>query len=194
MIVLFFYLLSSSLCVITANVIRFLSLSHPTKIIDIVHHYIPLVKETYISDILVLTQLVATIILMDSNTLLEMLLIMAIAQLCRVVCMISTVLPPLKNYQDKYRLCGVNGSGTEYIFSGHACYATVSAIYLYSQGIVNLPFLVVYNLISQFLITATRNHYTVDIVLAWIIVPLIYGNVKLCLQLSECRQKLKFMF
>jgi hypothetical protein len=170
------YFLSSSLCVFTAKRLR----NHPTKIIDLVHTYLPHINPpligSYLSDVLVAAQLLYTLKEMPSFLYREFALIMGITQLCRVLCMISTILPPLKNYDDKARLMGVNGSGTEYIFSGHASYSAASFIYLYALNIISPKLLILYNILSQSLIIASRNHYTVDVVLSWIIVPLIYGN------------------
>jgi hypothetical protein len=185
MISLFFFLLSSLGCVIAANLIK-----SDKKIIDIVHHNLPYVHLPYVSDALVLTQTVGCATVLDHEALSEFFLIMGIAQLCRILTMTSTVLPPLKNYHDKYRMGGINGTGTEYIFSGHACYACLSAIYLYTYKIVPLHSLIVYNLISQMMIVLSRNHYSVDVVLAWIIVPLIYGNVIMCKQLEYCTENI----
>lgn len=175
MLSLFFYLFSSLLCVVTANLIR----NDPVKVVDIIHNNLPTLHLPYISDVLVLAQTVFAVTVMDSHSLTEMFLVMGIVQFFRVLCAFTTVLPPLKNYHDKYRLGGINGTGTEYIFSGHASYSALSAIYLYKNGFVSGIPLVLYNIISQFLIVLTRNHYTVDVVLAWIITPLVYGNVVL---------------
>lgn len=98
----------------------------------------------------------------------------------------STVLPPLKNYRDKIRFGGINGSGTEYIFSGHASYSAIFSLYLYSKNIVSLYILFLYNFISQFLIIVSRNHYTVDVILAWIISSSLYTNLQLCKRDEYC--------
>jgi len=189
MIALFFFLLSSLACVLTANLIQ----NDPHKIIDIIHHNIPYIKLTYLSDALVLAQTALTASVVDSQSLGEIFLIMGIIQIFRCLCSASTVLPPLKSYSDKYRLGGLNGTGTEYIFSGHASYSALGAIYLYSKGFVNLFPLIVYNLISQSAIVITRNHYTVDIVLAWIIVPLVWGNVRFCTRDTDCLERIRFL-
>jgi hypothetical protein len=189
MISLFFFLISSLSCILTANLIN----SDPVKVIDIVHNNIPYIKLTYLSDALVLGQTALTATVVDSQSLAEIFLIMGLIQLFRCVCSASTVLPPLKNYNDKYRLGGLNGTGTEYIFSGHASYSALGAIYLYNKGIISLFPLIVYNLISQMAIIVTRNHYTVDIVLAWIIVPLTWGNMYLCTRNTDCLSNIKFL-
>mgnify|MGYP003641411489 CR=1 FL=1 len=103
---------------------------------------------------------------------------MAIINFLRILCMSSTILPSLKHYNNKYRLGGINGTGSEYIFSGHASFTTLSAIYLHKYG-YDWKLLFIYNFITQGLIIITRNHYTVDIILAWIIVGLVYSNVYL---------------
>lgn len=188
MLSLFFFIISGLVCVISAGLI-----TPSEKITDIIHTTFPRVKAPYVSDALVLFQTICTAGVIDRNSLGEILLIMSIIQLCRVICNISTILPPLKNYHDKYRLGGINGTGTEYIFSGHASYVCISTIYLYRKNIVPGWALLVYNCISQFLIVLTHNHYTVDVVLAWIIVPLLYGNFSYCKTIDWCSEKLEYI-
>jgi len=182
MLSLFFFLVTSLGCVIAANTIP-----SGEKIRDLVHDNVPKLTWSYVSDTLVLAQTVTTVTLLARDTISHFFLIMAIAQLFRIATMSNTILPPLKNYHDKYRWGGINGTGTEYIFSGHACYSCLSAIYLYQYGIVSMTPLILYNIISQGLIVVSRNHYTVDVILAWIIVPLIYGNLFLCKRDEICQ-------
>lgn len=189
MISLLLFLASSLCCIISANLIK----SDPIKIVDIIHSYIPQLKLTYLSDILVLLQTIFVSALVDNKTLTEMLLVMSTIQFFRAICSLSTALPPLKNYGDKYRIGGLNGTGTEYIFSGHASYSAIGAIYLYNKNIVGPFSLIIYNSISQISIIITRNHYTVDVILAWIITPLVWGNLYFCTTLPECLSKIKFL-
>lgn len=189
MISLFFFLISSLSCVITANLIK----SIPNKVVDIIHDNIPHIKLTYFSDALVLAQTALTATVVDTQSLSEIFLVMGTIQILRCICSASTTLPPLKNYSDKYRLGGLNGTGTEYIFSGHASYSAIGAIYLYTKNIIDIFPLIIYNILSQMAIIITRNHYTVDIVLAWIIVPLVWGNLQFCKQQNECLSKIKFL-
>lgn len=182
MISLFLYILSSLFCVGIANLIK----PDNNKVVDIVHNNLPYLNSLYISDFLVLLPVVYTLLLMDSYSLSKLFLTMFIVQICKGICSISTVLPPLKKYDDKYRLGGINGSGTEYIFSGHACYSCLCAIYL--TGIHNFSFIAIYNLISQFLIILTRNHYTVDVILAWIITSSVHLNLEFCIKSQECNK------
>lgn len=175
----FLFLFSSMLCLLSAQCIP-----STTTVYDIIHQNIPIVPYPYASDFFILIQTIGTATIINSVEFSELCLIMAIIQIFRAICSISTALPPLKNYHDKYRLGGINGSGTEYIFSGHASYSALTAIYLYNRNF-NPILLIVYNLFSQSLIILTRNHYSVDVILAWIITPLLYGNIQLCKK-TEC--------
>lgn len=145
------------------------------KIIDIVHEYFPPFQNSYFSDVGILLQIIYTIATIPYSSLNEIFLVMSIVQFFRILCFSTTILPPLKRYNDKIRLFGLNGSGTEYIFSGHACYACISFIYLYKHDIFPLYVLIPYNFITQFLVVLSRNHYTVDVILSWIITPLVYN-------------------
>jgi len=177
MLVILVYLLSCLFCIVSARLIK----NDDKKVIDIVHTICPSFQsrcglEAYLSDIMIIVQLILTILTIHIEGIYEMLFLMSITQVLRAFCAMSTVLPPLQQYNDKWRFGGLNGGGTEYIFSGHASYSALTSIYLYNNNVVSLFSLALYNIISQGLIVVTRNHYTVDVLLAWIIVPLLYGN------------------
>ena len=170
------YLLSSAACVLAARSIPVLySGSHTGKIRDFFHEFFPKLHLDYLSDIMILAQIVLAVVISDITRVIQA---MTIIQVMRVICAVTTVLPPLKHYKDKYRLGGLNGSGTEYIFSGHASYAALTFLSLWEAG-VPIQLLVFYNILSQMCIILSRNHYTVDVVLAWIIAPLVYLNLSL---------------
>jgi len=184
----FVFLVTSFANVVVANLIP----SSSGKIIDIIHSRFPRVQMPYVSDMMVLTQAMTMAAMVDAETLNFYFITMAITQFLRIFCMASTILPPLKNYHDKYRLGGINGSGTEYIFSGHACYAAISFIHL--VHIVPWYVLIPYNIVSQSLIVLSHNHYTVDIILSWMIVPLVYLNVFQCNLNQACHRHMNTIF
>jgi len=163
---LFLFLLSSLGCLVAANVIPKV---RPNQIYDVIHDNLPLFELEYSSDILIALQLLFTLLIMSTNEDDLFFTSMAYIQGFRILCCVSTVLPPLKSYKDKYRMGGINGSGTEYIFSGHASFSCLSFLILWSKDILPLYALILYNIVSQSLIVLTRNHYTVDVILAWII-------------------------
>lgn len=171
---LILYLISTLGCIISAKYIR----NDSIRVIDIVHENIPYLKMPYLSDILIFSQLLYTIFMISLKELNKIFITMTIVQFCRIICGMVTVLPPLQKYENKYRFGGLNGSGTDYIFSGHASYSALSSILLYNYGI-SIWLLIPYNLVSQLSIIITRNHYTVDVILAWIITVSVYMNVEL---------------
>ena len=80
-----------------------------------------------------------------------------------------TILPKSKNcYDGDFNVLHlINGHCYDKIFSGHFAGSVIISLLLYNKGIVTDPMiLIIYNLISAFLILATRSHYTVDIILA----------------------------
>lgn len=173
MISLLYFLFSSLACVAVSNAIGFFR-KDTQKIFDVVHDRFPVVDLPYASDILIFLQTMYSVAIVDILELEKLLFVLGTVQCLRILCFSTTILPPLKTYSEKYRVGGLNGTGNEYIFSGHACYACISAISLYEKGI-NIRFLILYNVFSQSLIVLSRNHYTVDVILAWIITPLVYN-------------------
>jgi len=187
MILTVIFLISSLTSIVSAKFIK----NNNTKIIDIVHNNFKIIRYHYISDFLVFLQILFGFFKLDIYSIKEIFLIMSVIQIIRIICSISTILPPLKKYGEKIRFYGINGSGTEYIFSGHASYSAIFSLYLYSKNILGLYTLFLYNFISQFLIIVSRNHYTIDVVLAWIIGTLVYSNLQLCKRDEYCFQLLK---
>lgn len=182
MTVIFLFFLSSLISIVFARNIK----NHPYKIYDIIHDNFDELKFHYASDIMIGSQVFSCLYILYPYEFEQFLFIMSITQILKTICFITTVLPPLKNLNDKIRVFGVNGNGTEYIFSGHASYSALSFIFLAKKGLINIPFLIFYNILSQFFISLSRNHYTVDIILAWIIVPLLYSNLYLCNNIEWC--------
>ena len=168
-----FFIASIGTCLFVSNTIY----ADPHHIRDPIHMYFPRVNYKYLSDILITLQMSLLTFTITKVLLKEFFIVCGIIQFMRAITMSSTILPSLEHHNDKIRLGGLNGRGTEYIFSGHAVYACLSLIYLYKMGIVKLPILIIYNLISQLIIILSRNHYTVDVILSWMITPLVYGNV-----------------
>lgn len=79
-----------------------------------------------------------------------------------------TILPKNKNCDDSNfsLLYFLNGHCYDKIFSGHFASSVLISMILYNRGIVTNPYVLgLYNLISAYLILATRSHYTVDILI-----------------------------
>lgn len=165
---LIFFTLSSVLCVTIAKYLK----PHPHKIRDLIHENFPFFSHCkYFSDILIFNQVAYFLTTLTLTDVEDSFLILGSAQCLRALTMSFTILPPLRHAKQKVRFGGLNGNGTEYIFSGHAVYACLSFLHLYPKiGLILIP----YNLLSQLMIILSHNHYTVDVLLSWIITPLLY--------------------
>lgn len=182
MLSVFMYLISSFLCMITGRNIK----NSEFEIRDCLHIRFQTFELDYLGDIMVLFQLIYTLFILENmEELYEFCTVMSIVQCLKMICTSSTVLPPLKNYSDKIRLWGINGSGTEYIFSGHASYSAVCFMILLRRN-YSLPFLIFYNFCSQFFIIISKNHYTVDVLLGWIISCSVWLNFILYEKNQKC--------
>ena len=168
----------------------FLNISHKIKnhttIQDIIHKNFPDLQHSslkYLSDILLSCQLLLLLTNITSSILVEFFIIVGTTQFMRCLTVSTTILPKLTHSDNKVRLWGINGTGKEYIFSGHSVYGCFFYLYLIRLG-YDWKVLTLYNILTQFLTVATHNHYTVDIILAWFITLLLYSNTQL---LKMCR-------
>jgi len=85
-----------------------------------------------------------------------------------------TILPPLNNIEyQKYneKLFGLCGGNRDYIWSGHSStVAFASCIYILNNtNLIYKILLLFYNICLGILIIGTRNHYSVDVYVGWII-------------------------
>lgn len=63
------------------------------------------------------------------------------------------------------------------IFSGHFVFVFLMSLIIYNRGIfTNVPILALGNLMYAALIVSTRSHYSVDILVASLVVTLVYQN------------------
>lgn len=62
------------------------------------------------------------------------------------------------------------------IFSGHFGMTLLLTLFLLEYGLINIPIMVIINLISCFFILLVRSHYTIDIVVSIFVVTIIYQN------------------
>lgn len=62
------------------------------------------------------------------------------------------------------------------IFSGHFSVTVLLGYILYSHRIFNLTTIVLFNLINAILILVLRSHYTIDLVVAFLVVTIVYQN------------------
>ncbi len=108
----------------------------------------------------------------------ESILFIGMILVIRALTTISTILPKHEKCvePDKISLF-MNGGCYDKIFSGHMSFVTIfSLVLLGHKNISTLTFAAI-NILQAFLILLTRSHYTVDVILAFLLSYLIYdGN------------------
>ena len=154
------------------------------NIYDLGFNYIPRInkKYNYIDDILIFV-IFFGMILFNINYK-NFILLYLIIRFIRMVCMLSITMPPadkncfkklkLKQKSFKY-IKFITGHCGETIFSGHTTLLVLCMLFIMPK--VNNFFkilLFVYGLIGSILIIALRHHYTIDVILAWVITILVY--------------------
>ena len=93
----------------------------------------------------------------------------------RSIFIILTVLP--KSSTCTYsNTAFINGGCYDKIFSGHTAFLFILTLLLNKYNIISLPTLILLNFINVAIILLTRTHYTVDIIISFLICYLMYTN------------------
>lgn len=105
----------------------------------------------------------------------------------RVICNFSTLLPCLKSRYDEersredYILNYIIGHNYDKIFSGHTSFVILCMLITITNNLVSdlsKIVMIILGVIYSILIVLTRQHYTVDVVLAYMIVIPLYFSIK----------------
>lgn len=140
-------------------------------------------KYNYIDDLMICL-LVIPLFFYNINTS-KFLQVIIITRILRLICMQSTILPSpdskCEEYLDrKEKIIGryykiIFGRCNETIFSGHVSFMLTCVLFLlpFINSIMKI-FLYIYAIITSLVVISLRNHYSIDVVLAWIITIPIY--------------------
>ena len=152
-----------------------------TRIFDLAHKYLPdWHSSQWIINILPAALLVYAFIQPKGLNVLQATFFMLMVVLAiRGLTVVSTVLP-------KHDDCVVKGSGFwnifqgggcyDKIFSGHTAFVTLITLNLLKYGYISQPLFWAIALLNGGLILLTRGHYTVDVVLGFIISYLVFDG------------------
>lgn len=149
------------------------------KIYDISHKYLPDLYN-YENNLLNIIPLGVTIpLIMNLKIFMEFLNIFIIILIIRSVLIYVTILPGhkyCKNNQYKF----FEGGCYDKIISGHTAYVFLSTLYLYKYKLLSKTSLILLNLMNSFILLSIRSHYTVDILLGYLLTGLIFQNKYKC--------------
>jgi membrane-associated phospholipid phosphatase len=154
---------------------------------DILHNILPNTSSyCKLGDILVIVLclifIFGSIMKSESQLLLIWINLITITFICKFITMSVTILPDASkkcenNLNEKFSF----GYCNDLIFSGHFAVITLTLLMIYYYNILNMPKLIyiLILLLSAFQIISSRNHYTIDVIVGFIIslnVFLLYKN------------------
>jgi sphingomyelin synthase-related protein 1 len=163
---------------------KFINKINNKNIYDLGFNYIPRInnKYKYIDDVLIF--IIFIVMLFFNINYINFIILYIIIRFIRMICMLSITIPPAdkncfkkqKQKQKSFKYVKfITGHCGETIFSAHTTILLLCILFIMPK--VNNFFkilLFVYGLIGSILIIALRHHYTIDVILAWVITILVY--------------------
>lgn len=119
---------------------------------------------------------IGILVLIFTNNIIHFLKIFFIILIIRFLFTQITVLPKMKH-------CKINhfspfGYCYDKIFSGHVSFIFLCTLFLLETKYISIYTLIVVNLINSILIISTRAHYTIDVIIAFMITYLMFQHKK----------------
>ena len=112
------------------------------------------------------------------NIFIEFISLFTIVTIIRWIFISVTILPKFKHCSDNkisfYNY--INGHCYDKVFSGHISTIFLLSLILYSHKIINIPILIISNMIWIYLILCIRYHYSVDILVSIVVCLLVFQN------------------
>ena len=155
--------------------------SHFPTIYDILHEglpHIPMLE--HMSDVICIILLLSLVVL-DRTMFYYFLGFILTIFIIRSVTIFVTVLPKNKKCNVKYANM-FRGGCYDKIFSGHFATGLLATLMLYSSNYISMLLLLFVNFLNALFIILSRNHYTIDIIVALFITLFVYTN-----NLTICR-------
>jgi PAP2 superfamily C-terminal len=149
------------------------------QLFDMVHHLTPDLHEYKIyNHIIVLTVASSFFFLSDPIPILiefsaKFLLIMVL----RAITTLSTILPKYSKCDPKLSFVHyLKGNCYDKVFSGHTAFVFLATLIFQREQIISFPFFALINVLNTISILLTRSHYTLDVIIAYIITYLVYDG------------------
>ena len=164
-----------------------IKLEKKTKVYDIIHHNLPSLRSlTLLSDILPYILLII-IFFIDLKIFYNILGFLITIFVARMIIIHLTILPKDKKCDIK-NSSAYNGGCYDKVYSGHFSAIFICLLTLYMNKYINLFTLLSLSIISALIIITSRSHYTIDVVVAFLIVIIVYQN-----NINACRIIDKFV-
>ena len=150
------------------------------KVYDISMKYLPDLSNIrwlhYIYNIVFVIMLLP--IIGNKEIAIEFLKYFLVVLVLRYIINVITILPKDKYCDDENLTINnyIFGHCYDKIFSGHFAISVLLGYIMYNAGIVSLNTVILFNIINALIILLLRYHYTVDLVVAYLIVTILYQN------------------
>lgn len=151
------------------------------KVFDIMHKHLPYFKHTeWINNITIVLSLIPLIYTNDKNMYFDFATLLIIVNIIRDITINLTILPKNKECNPKdigLIYSTIAGACYDKIFSGHFAFVLLLSLLYNSYSIItNVPVLIIWNIINAILILMTRSHYTIDIVVSFLVCTMVFNE------------------
>lgn len=146
------------------------------KIYDISHKYLPNLHE-YENNIINIIPIGITIpFIKHYKILIEVIILFIIIMIIRSVLIYVTILPGHSKCENKNYNIAFSGGCYDKIISGHTAWVFLASLTLNKYKILSKEYLILINLLNSMFLLSTRAHYTIDILLGYLITGFIFHN------------------
>lgn len=146
------------------------------KIYDISHKYLPNLHEYENNIINIIPLGIALPLIMNLKIFIEFITLFIIILIIRSILIYVTILPGHSKCQNSnYSITSLGGCYDK-IISGHTAWVFLASLFLHKYKILSIHSLIMINLLNSMFLLSTRAHYTVDILLGYLLTGLIFQN------------------
>ena len=161
---------------------KFYNDKKPSELYDSGFNYIPVLNYQFLDDILVSLPLIFGLYYNINFN--EFLFVLTIIFVLREITTTITLLPPTPScYQRNYDkmtkskwITRISGTCNETIFSGHTTLMLLMILFILPKIKSNIFKIIIYiyAVVTSLVIVSLRSHYSIDVILAWVICILFY--------------------
>lgn len=153
-----------------------IKLKKKSKIYDIVHNNIKSTRNLYTIVNIFPFILIGVACFIDLKLLYTILGFLVPILIFRLLVINITILPKDKKCDIKKNSCIYTGGCYDKVYSGHFAVIFISLLVLYTNKYINIFTLTALLTISGLLIITSRSHYTIDILVSFLVVVVAYQN------------------
>jgi hypothetical protein len=151
-----------------------------SKIYDIIHNNLPSARNLMTIVDAIPFILVVGILCIDVNLFYNIMGFLVTILILRLFIIHTTILPKDKKCDIK-KSSIISGGCYDKVYSGHFSVVFLCLLSLYMSKYINLFTLLFLSIIFALLIITSRSHYTIDVVVAFLIVIIVYqNNINFC--------------